>query len=746
MAELDATLLPDRVFVVARGHLAEAKRLRAGLNDLWNSMREDEPFSAWIESPNDQTRELWCSFEPGWDLQREADALVAAFLRSVKAAMDSCVLAAAVAVCRPIGMVDPDTHLMPLLAEESEFDTLPSQGQLQGLRPDQFQTLRLLQPFASRADEVIARVLHHLVAGLEAAEVGTTLFTAWASEARPVPHLPSGATLKNTMVEPAGTLTAPKRLARFEVDGLEPGAPFAGNPDVSFDPVINAEPWPTNPDDNFSARSHRLVTITRHLIEGFERSVSVPFRVGLLEALDQQFPADPTPTWLPVQFNEASEQQRVREAIKESEPGLATYLSSDGTLTYLRFAADGTVVGREIPPASKLPGGGTDGTAVEEATRAAAGRWGLPDFVLRPKVFHKGSGIRELGDGTILTGQRGISLQVKARPVTTDTPEKAARWIMKNAAHGLRQARGTIRSTLQNPSVQLTNLRGRDVTVLGGAVEWVPLVVIDHPDPPREVFPAKDSTGRSVVMLRRDWEFLWDQLRSATAIVDYVHRVAGEDEPLELGAETHRYFDLAGRDAAAPASELPAWLSETGASRTSAPLLPRDPAASADQFGHAIFHRILEDIANTDFTGDEADRLRLLSHIDRVAVATRADLGRTLLRRLVACARALPDGHRMEHRILLVDDGELQLTFTTMSQLTNIHREIYKTWLLHRRQTFLRSSEAQGPVYPWTVGVLLTPRAGGHRPWDTTVIATNGPPAYDDEEYDRLRPLLAPNA
>lgn len=746
MTKTDATPLDNRVFVVAKGHLEEAKRFRAGLNDLWNSMRKDQPFSAWIESPTDQRRELWCSFQPAWELQTEADALMAAFVRSVNAAMDSCVHAAAAAVCRPIGIVDPETHRMPLLSDEKKFDTLPFSGQLQGLRPDQFQTLRLLQPFSSRSGELIPRDIQHLVAGLDAAGAGSPLFTAWVSEARPVPHLPPKATLKSTAVDPAGTLHAPKRLATFEVDGLKDGATFAGNPDVSFDPVMNAVPWPTDPDDNFSARSHRLVAITSHLIEGLERSVSMPFQVDLLEALDQQFPSEQAPTWLPVKFNEAAEEQQVREAIDESEPGLATYLSADGMLTYLRLAPDGTVVGREIAPASKLLGERTDGTAVEEATRAAAGRWGLPDFVLRPKVFHKGSGIRELGDGTILAGRRGISLQVKARPVTTDTPEKAARWILKNASHGLRQARGTIRTTLQDPSVQLTNLRGRDITVRGQSVEWVPVVVIDHPTPPRDVVPAKDPKGPSVVMLRRDWEFLWDQLRSATAVVDYVHRVASEDEPIELGAETHRYFDLAGRDAVAPAKALPAWISETAASHTSAPLLPRDPAASADQFGHAIFHWILEDIANTDFTGDESDRLSLLSHLDRVAVATRADLGRLLLRRLVECARAHPDGHRMDHRLLIIDDGALQLAFSTMSQLTNLHQEIYRTWLLHRRQTFLKSSGAQGPIYPWSVGVLLTPRAGSRRPWDTTVIATNGPPAYDDEEYDRLAPLLAANA
>jgi len=30
--------------------------------------------------------------------------------------------------------------------------------------------------------------------------------------------------------------------------------------------------------------------------------------------------------------------------------------------------------------------------------------WGLPDFVFRPRVVSKGSGRRELGDATIITG------------------------------------------------------------------------------------------------------------------------------------------------------------------------------------------------------------------------------------------------------------------------------------------------------------------------------------------------------
>lgn len=706
-------------------------------------MRETGPFSAWIQTPAEHTRELWCAFRPDRSLQREADRSMAPFVSEVKASMDACVLEAAAAVCRPLGNIDPTIHRMPILSDEAAFDALPREGQLRGLRPDQIRALRVIQPFDSHSSEPIARTMQHLAASLAAIAEERRLFTAW--EACPVPEVPRDVQIVSTEIDPAGPLHIPKRLATFKLDRRSAGAPFAGNPNVSFDVIMNAPPWPTDPDDNFSARSHWLLVIARHLIEGLERSVREPYRVEMLQAFDRAIPAEPVRTWHPVRFDDDEQKQEVRTAIEASERKMATYLNADGTLIYMRFSVNGEVVGREIAPAAKLLGETPDGAAIEAATRAAAGRWGLPDLVLQPKVFHKGNGVRELGDGTILAGRRGISLQVKSRAVTSDPPEKAERWMLKNAAQGLRQARGTIRAALLNPTVELKNLRGRTVTVRGTSIDWVPVVVIDHPNPPPTgVVPDPDPKGPGVVMMRRDWEFLWNQLRSATAIVDYVHRVATED-PLELGAETDRYFDLADKDRNSPPGPLPDWIPQTEARYTNVPLLPRDPAASSDEFGHALFQQILEDIANTDFTGDEADRIMLLSMIDRVAIGARPELGRLLLRRLTKCAGTPVGELRTEHRTMIIDHGALHVVFTTMSQLTDYYQEYYRTWLLHRRQTFLTASRAQAPIYPWTVGVLLSPRADGRRSWDTTVIATNGPPHFDQDEYDRLTPVLASN-
>jgi hypothetical protein len=98
-------------------------------------MRANQPFSAWVESPEPLVRELWCSFEPDDALQREADEVMATFLRDIKAALDACVLATANIVCRPIGLVDPEVHRMPLVAAPSEFDSLTAQERLRVCAP-----------------------------------------------------------------------------------------------------------------------------------------------------------------------------------------------------------------------------------------------------------------------------------------------------------------------------------------------------------------------------------------------------------------------------------------------------------------------------------------------------------------------------------------------------------------------------------------------------------------------------------
>lgn len=63
---------------------------------------------------------------------------------------------------------------------------------------------------------------------------------------------------------------------------------------------------------------------------------------------------------------------------------------------------------REIAAAVPLAVGPERGLSAEQATQSAAARWGLPDFVFRPRVRPVGSGTRELGDLVIVHGDKGV--------------------------------------------------------------------------------------------------------------------------------------------------------------------------------------------------------------------------------------------------------------------------------------------------------------------------------------------------
>jgi hypothetical protein len=132
------------------------------------------------------------------------------------------------------------------------------------------------------------------------------------------------------------------------------------------------------------------------------------------------------------------------------------------------------------------------------------------------------------------------------------------------------------------------------------------------------------------------------QLRSTRAVVDYLHRVDGSTEI--LGAEPHRYYELAAADREAASTPLdPAWAVHAG-DHGSVPLLPAAPAGSDDNEANAMVWIMCEDIATSPLTGQsEQDRLRVLAAIDRLPVGYRTDLGRLLLDGLRVVRDTEPD-------------------------------------------------------------------------------------------------------
>lgn len=245
-------------------------------------------------------------------------------------------------------------------------------------------------------------------------------------------------------------------------------------------------------------------------------------------------------------------------------------------------------------------------------------------------------------------------MQVKSREGQPKGDVGEARWLIKKALEGARQASGTVRTLGRGPA-DLVNGRGRSITCHGDQLTWIGVVILDHPTPPEDIDPPTFDFGVLVVaMLRRDWDFLFDHLRSVSAVVDYLHRIVDEP-PVPFGEEPARYFELAHADEHAPTQPAAPWIEQVGAQQTARPILPKAPASAADAGSHAIFRVVLEDIAESAFTGEEEHRLEMLAKLDRFSVGDRAELGRLLMQHLDAARTVDADTTSWRHRLVVQD-------------------------------------------------------------------------------------------
>jgi hypothetical protein len=408
-----------------------------------------------------------------------------------------------------------------------------------------------------------------------------------------------------------------------------------------------------------------------------------------------------------------------------AQPSASRESETSGYLSVLVETRAG-VFRRRVPPASPLRQDIVQGRAAEQATHDSAALWGLPDFVYRAELRKLGSGSRELGDGILIVGDLGIVIQVKSREALSSDAEKERSWIEKQSRKALEQAAGTLRQ-LHREAARMTNARGRTLRIDGNDLRWLVCVVIDHPGAPAGIqLPVGDLAHPAVIMLRRDWEFLFDQLKSTHAVGAYLERVAGES--LELGREPARYYECAAADEAAPPGDIdPALLGPDG-NRVSTPLLPLEPAATQDEPAHRMLRVILEDIATSPLgTTSESRRLKILSELDRLPIAYRSQVGRLLLTALDEIADEPADETKWRFRRIRGELGRgrlVQLGFGVGSAFSQMHQDAFGSWVQLRHYEL---QEVAGDAEELTtVGVLLTPRGDGVRDWDTTMSAVSG--------------------
>jgi hypothetical protein len=250
---------------------------------------------------------------------------------------------------------------------------------------------------------------------------------------------------------------------------------------------------------------------------------------------------------------------------------------------------------RPMSGPAPVPAGLDPGVAAEVSVRHVGAGWGMPDFMFAPGDHQLGSGHREIGDGILLCGRVGVVLQTKCRTASGVNLDRERRWIQSAATDASRQASGTLR-TLRSAPQTMRSLRGVHHTIVADRFTWLCVVVIDHEAPPADLIVDPSSKDPLIVLLKSDWDFLFDHLRSTFAVVRYLVQVV-QCEAIELGTEWIRFGHVAFEASLEPETAIDPRILINGAVRYHSPLLSLTSATEDDGPAQAFYRMIMDEVA-----------------------------------------------------------------------------------------------------------------------------------------------------
>ena len=260
------------------------------------------------------------------------------------------------------------------------------------------------------------------------------------------------------------------------------------------------------------------------------------------------------------------------------------------------------------------------GTAAEEGARRLAADLGVKDFVYEPDTIPKGQATREVSDGMLIVGDRGLILQTKARdPGSADDDAKLRNWATRTVRKAVGQVRGT-RNTLESQRVRLRSLRGHERT-LEAPHSW-PGVVLLSLDRVPSGLNVNIEDDRTVVMTLSDWYALNHMVLSTSGVIDYVERVIQGSVSIALGDEISRYQEYARADA------------HHANTHGGTPILPIELVEGKERiYAEILGEWIDSDIGVSDIESQpkDPDRIRRTVEIlDSIPILLRVEIGKLL--------------------------------------------------------------------------------------------------------------------
>lgn len=718
----------------AVSHLRSAQRYVSRMAATWSTALDEQFMGATVIVNDDGSGTITASVVWPRTLQNDLTRQFSNCVSELWSALDALIIETVQLFSSARTPRDLDVErYWPVADSEKNLTLLLEKACINGVLRAHADIVCSTQPFLSdSSSEQIGRLragLRQLLSWSEALEAGSKI-TVWATPTDPEIFTEPHREGIECLPSPAFDLgdSADGVVATFRVPAYQRGMQVNGRPGTLLDLGFAPGFVPATTDDTFEVRLREVTKVIALLHAHFAAATAEVrgTRALPIEAVDRQN------LWQNAALSSRSWERSELAELMQTGARVAVVIDPDpGELVLLIPTANG-VFERRIPNATKLRASQTVGIAVERAVHEAVATWGLPDFVMKPQVERKGSGVREIGDGLLIAGDIGAIVQVKGRSTEVSAPDKEARWINKNVEKALKQVQGTYRRLQQSP-VNLENGRGRLLRLDGRAVKWVGVVIIDHPQiPTKHPLATTEGPLPTIVLSRRDWEFLFEQLKSTSAVIRYLIRVETSTE--YLGEEPHRYFDLASLDAAVSedGSDDPADATiEALGTRFSYPWLPMEPAGAQYPTEFGLTRLICEDIASID--SDEATpemEVEVLAAIDALPVASRVELGALLYNELDT--KHEPGSVRWRSRTFLPSAlSGYQVSFVVCSVYSEETANAFRAWLMFRHT---ERAQTEDITRARSIAVLLTPRLDNVRPWDTTLLVVEGDLQLSDEQ------------